>query len=1298
MNTYPTEYLLHPVPVLALYGIAPPTTEQEKQTSLDSNDTSLSSSSRPASSPSTGNTPPSPRTTLANSLFTLFHSKQDCTLYEATRPPNTPSLAPSSSSAAAAAASSAASAAASSASSAAASTPFFRVISLPKDYVLPTPLPTVHSALSPLHPQSPLFPDGLISPSWIKKHLETPSVVVGVYEVWDWTHAPGQQAPTSVREVGPLGASAMMDPTEREKDIALAQEINDRRKYFQDKGIRFACVLLLKARQTEDPGVGERLNLIKKQSGLDTKNTFFTIAPGPHHELQEFIHTLYRSLHEPALQYYSHCIKKTRKKRSKLPSPQSSARPSMADLTSHEPQPLSFQGWTLRYEFKVAFFQEMRQDIESAVKTYETAYHLLGDILAPTSSMTQGLVNLSARGKRWTDARTLADCINIKICRFHLYLNDPSAALAQMNVHLHLFQTYSNAWGMGEQSFEYWTWLSKQYRIFADIVDHAIQYGFKVPIPTAYLTSPGTANRPGSPLLATTGGHLGAGHQALGCNPTAILQHPGFYYHIAAMCCAERRRKFLTIERIEAEKIATATTTATATATPTQLEALLSKERQVDHSSLTIEFLTKSYEQFKKYRNGRMTLYLAAEIAGSYYEAGKYEMALKFFERIGKTYRKENWHRVLTSILRWSLRCAKELGSWERALECLVELMAEELPMTEQKRIDNQKEMMDILYHHPVANTVEHAPLTLAMDQMNAFIKCSVQFLHSTSFVDTPVLYQITLSTEEGSPLLPFHINAMRIVFSDPQYNCCLKGGSEEENSKALELVDFSQRISETTEGVEGDGFIHKMNLTLSRRQTRVFQGAFVSKDCEDIKIVGICLDLVSPHWNVALSYNFDKSSEDQTVKRRRWLEPSTEPGGHPKFKFLNGRGELNTVKIQQKPPRIQLSLQHTAPALLDEYFEMSVTITSEETEIIHVSLHVEIKNTEGQVGDYVWFKTSDNALHSQSHTIEVGPIEPGTSATFPFYLYASQMAGIRTIDLKADYAMSSADKTATAPRMQKSESVQIPFVAPFDCLFEVCAQSESVQKTVPFGLERSEKWLMIAALQCCSPWELDVESVVFEQENFVHPSLSLSLVSKMDNVKQIWKTGHVYNVNYLFRLSTTDVTEPTCPVPVGTLAIQWKRSGQTGSTSTSVIKMPMLELQSAGLVVVADVPPQLFMAEPFTLTYTVHNPTIHLAEYTASIELGDAFVFSGYKQLKGRVLPLSRASYYYTCYPLQAGKVKLPRLKLSAKQQGIEREVPIEFLGSGAVLHYTSALELQLPSAVNEQPTLIFVGAKRHD
>lgn len=172
-----------------------------------------------------------------------------------------------------------------------------------------------------------------------------------------------------------------------------------------------------------------------------------------------------------------------------------------------------------------------------------------------------------------------------------------------------------------------------------------------------------------------------------------------------------------------------------------------------------------------------------------------------------------------------------------------------------------------------------------------------------------------------------------------------------------------------------------------------------------------------------------------------------------------------------------------------------------------------------------------------------------------------------------------------------------------------------------------------------------------------------------------------------------------------------------------SIIRLPSIQFQQQGLVVVAgkynkvffhfeeeyalnatsliDIPSELYLGEPFTLSYTVYNPTEYLADYTASIELSEAFVFSGYKQLKGRVLPLSRTVYHYTCYPLLAGKVKLPRLKVMAsQQQSGEKEVPAEIAGSGVSMALDNDLQPRQGGSpavdLGYQPILAFVNAKR--
>lgn len=53
----------------------------------------------------------------------------------------------------------------------------------------------------------------------------------------------------------------------------------------------------------------------------------------------------------------------------------------------------------------------------------------------------------------------------------YLYLNEPSRAVAQLNRHTVKFRELSNTWGIGEQTFEFWSWLSKQF-VYYYILNH----------------------------------------------------------------------------------------------------------------------------------------------------------------------------------------------------------------------------------------------------------------------------------------------------------------------------------------------------------------------------------------------------------------------------------------------------------------------------------------------------------------------------------------------------------------------------------------------------------------------------------------------------------------------------------------------------------------------------------------------------------------------------------------------------------------------------------------------------------
>ncbi|RCH89161.1 vacuolar transporter chaperone, partial [Rhizopus azygosporus] len=357
-------------------------------------------------------------------------------------------------------------------------------------------------------------------------------------------------------------------------------------------------------------------------------------------------------------------------------------------------------------------------------------------------------------------------------------------------------------------------------------------------------------------------------------------------------------------------------------------------------------------------------------------------------------------------------------------------------------------------------------------------------------------------------------------------------------------------------------------------------------------------------------------------------------------------------------------------------------------TESITATLYAEIKNAEGIVDDdYIALSSSeDDKDHAATKDMELGTIDSGQTVTKTIFLHGGSISGSRIINLNVKYTVIGRNFSEV---VEKSESVRIPFTAPFDASFELCSITERLERSIGVDLEKSEKWLLTASFRCFSAWDLEIKSITIEEDKtFSHPYTSLSLISKIEDVDvTTWKTGHIYNANYLFKLHTTDLTEAQPSVPAGHIIITWKRSGVDNEFCNSLITLPSLQLQQQNLVVIADVPDEIYLGEPFTLSYIIYNPTEHIAEYTASIELSEAFVFSGYKQVKGQVLPLSRTVYDYTCYPLLSGKVKLPKLKVIAmQQQSGEKEIPVEMVGTGVTFTLGSDLQARQNNVMDPQ------------
>lgn len=139
----------------------------------------------------------------------------------------------------------------------------------------------------------------------------------------------------------------------------------------------------------------------------------------------------------------------------------------------------------VRHQFKIAFFSEMRRDPQASIKAYKQAYVNLMEIRPSITNIYEIM--------------TIAGFVNYKICKLLFQQNDPRDAVSQFQKHVNIFRSkeYDD-----KLLFEYYAWMGKQFAIFGEIFDLAIESGL-------------VANQ---------------------------TQHPGFYFYEAVLLFMKRKK------------------------------------------------------------------------------------------------------------------------------------------------------------------------------------------------------------------------------------------------------------------------------------------------------------------------------------------------------------------------------------------------------------------------------------------------------------------------------------------------------------------------------------------------------------------------------------------------------------------------------------------------------------------------------------------------------------------------------------------------------------------------------------
>ncbi|PKI85084.1 hypothetical protein MVES_001226 [Malassezia vespertilionis] len=305
------------------------------------------------------------------------------------------------------------------------------------------------SPLSPLYVGGALFPDGIIAPSWIRKHTE----YIPAVHIYFFCMPPA------------------VDPA-LETDLALVQAMQDARAAAAPRGIRLVIVLLCEPSTLAQRELEPRLAHVRRAAGLEQRGALFVLSTATT-DVPAFWASLERAVWDGAGEYYKERVRHVRRNRARYPPSPTVLQPLLAAagvagmLRPGPTATLTLNGWNIRTAFKLGAFSEMLGDVRETIVHYTEAYRVLMHHYLGNTHVLQ------PRTKRWAEAKVLADTLSLKLSKLHLYAANATAARAQFHYHTRHMSALGHAWRIGADSVEFWTWLAKQYQMLGELMVHA---------------------------------------------------------------------------------------------------------------------------------------------------------------------------------------------------------------------------------------------------------------------------------------------------------------------------------------------------------------------------------------------------------------------------------------------------------------------------------------------------------------------------------------------------------------------------------------------------------------------------------------------------------------------------------------------------------------------------------------------------------------------------------------------------------------------------------------------------------
>ncbi|KAL3615865.1 hypothetical protein CASFOL_040159 [Castilleja foliolosa] len=1066
---------------------------------------------------------------------------------------------------------------------------------------------------------------GIIKRDWLTKHrTRIPAVVATLFSSSDVSGDPAQW-------------------------LQVCTDLENLKATIRGRNIKLVVVVVSQAGHKDNISE-DRMIALRKRAEVDSKNLIVFVPDDPS-ELNQSLSRLWTAFADLANAYY-----RDEGRRIKV-------RLEKKNLSSLE--------LNVRYCFKVAVYAEFRRDWPEALKLYEDAYHALREMVGMSTRMPPI--------QRLVEIKTIAEQLHFKMSTLLLHGGKVVEAIVWFRQHT---ANYRRLEGAQEVIYLHWEWLSRQYLVFAQLLETS------------------SANVMPSPSMASVPAD----------KPTEWEFHPAYYYQLAASYLKEKNTclEFALSMSEDVGPTNVSAESVVASVYHGQFARLIEHEDTYMMQSLTdneyvhytlvegkrfqdsyeiIALLKRSREAYINLKADRAAAYCGFQMAREHFAVNEFSNAKQILDNIACLYRREGWLLSLWDVLGYLRECSRGIGSVKDFIEYSLEMAAlpdttnavepspkycgPAGPATLSQRAKIHKEAFEFARGESELTLKEENsnlkvcsdyPLYLEIDLVSPL---RVVFLASVAFHQPTIkpggssLITISLRTQ-----LPMNvdIDQLEVQFNQSECNFII-GNDQKPYVAAVSNVQPGRRVETAPALVLATNKWLRLTYEIKSDQSGKLECIYV-------------IARIAPYFTICCRAESPASMNDIPLwKFENLLE--TIPTTDLSLAFSGQKA----IQVEEPDPQVDLILGSPGPALVGETFILPVTVASRGHSVYSGELKINLVDTKGGgllspredesfSADNLHVELVDitcNVPEDQSEAppnnniqkiqpsfglISVPSLDVGHSWSCKLKIKWNRPKPIM-LYVSLGYYSQNSEPTVQKVHVHKSLQIEgktaLSISHRYMVLFRqdplLLSKIKSEPDQIP-TLALNELTMLVVNAKNCSEVPLRLLSVSIESDE---DNSSCSVKPQHEEFEK--PVVHIPGEEFK-KVFTVVPNVSSSKLRIGTVSLRWQRdSRETEQFQSQVTKhrLPDVNVELPPLVVSLECPPHAVLGNPFVYSVKINNHTALLQEINCSISDSQSFVFSGTHSDTIFVLPSSAHVLSYMLVPLGSGSLQLPKVTLTS-------------------------------------------------